>query len=277
MSDDDASSWESAAVSLSIGQPLSLLLKSETLVSNLSLYDIRGAPGVAADVKHINSAGEVNGYAADKLDEALQGVEVVVILAGVPRKMTRDDLFNTDASIVRDLATAVARNAPKAHILVISNPVNSTSTVSIVACTVEKAGTYDLARLLDPAQTPVTVVGGHSGVTIVPLLAQSSAGTAAKDGTGSATLSMAYAAAKFTNLLLRALKREAGIDTPTFVKSPLFAAQGIEFFSSAVELSPNGVKKIPDLGNITAQEQELVNAALPELKKNIENGFAFVQ
>ncbi|KIJ41547.1 hypothetical protein M422DRAFT_111993, partial [Sphaerobolus stellatus SS14] len=69
-----------------IGQPLSLLLKSETLVSNLSLYDIRGAPGVAADVKHINSAGEVNGYAADKLEEALQGVEVVVILAGVPRK-----------------------------------------------------------------------------------------------------------------------------------------------------------------------------------------------
>ncbi|KIJ26262.1 hypothetical protein M422DRAFT_272700, partial [Sphaerobolus stellatus SS14] len=81
----------------------------------------------------------------------------------------------------------------------------------------------------------------------------------------------------FTNLLLRALKGEAGIVTPTFVKSPLFASRGIEFFSSAVELGPNGVKKIHDLGNITAQEQELVNAALPKLKKNIEKGFAFVQ
>ncbi|KIJ22899.1 hypothetical protein M422DRAFT_39891 [Sphaerobolus stellatus SS14] len=192
--------------------------------------------------------------------------------------MTRDDLFNTNASIVRDLAAAIARNAPKAHILVISNLV--ISTVPIVARTLEKAGTYDPTRLFgittldvvrasrflssiagtDPAQTPVTVVGGHSGVTIVPLLSQSSAGTAveqgseawkafvhriqyrgdevvqAKDGAGSATLNMAYAAAKFTNLLLRTLKGEVGIVTPTFVKSPLFASHGIEFFSSAVEL-----------------------------------------
>lgn len=42
-----------------IGQPLSLLLKIDPLVTSLSLYDIRGAPGVAADVSHIDSAGEV--------------------------------------------------------------------------------------------------------------------------------------------------------------------------------------------------------------------------
>ncbi len=42
-----------------IGQPLSLLLKLNPLVSELSLYDIRGAPGVAADVSHIDSASEV--------------------------------------------------------------------------------------------------------------------------------------------------------------------------------------------------------------------------
>ncbi|KAG7085778.1 hypothetical protein E1B28_003319 [Marasmius oreades] len=69
-----------------IGQPLSLLLKNDPLVTSLSLYDIRGAPGVAADVSHVDSASEVNGYAADQLDQALEGVEVVVIPAGVPRK-----------------------------------------------------------------------------------------------------------------------------------------------------------------------------------------------
>ena len=42
-----------------IGQPLSLLLKSDPLVTSLSLYDIRGAPGVAADVNHIDAASDV--------------------------------------------------------------------------------------------------------------------------------------------------------------------------------------------------------------------------
>ena len=42
-----------------IGQPLSLLLKQNKLVTSLSLYDIRGAPGVAADVSHIDSPSVV--------------------------------------------------------------------------------------------------------------------------------------------------------------------------------------------------------------------------
>jgi malate dehydrogenase len=38
-----------------IGQPLALLMKLNPLVSSLSLYDIAGTVGVAADVSHINS------------------------------------------------------------------------------------------------------------------------------------------------------------------------------------------------------------------------------
>jgi malate dehydrogenase len=43
-------------------------------------------------------------------------MDIIIIPAGVPRKpgMTRDDLFNTNASIVRDLARAAAEVAPKA-------------------------------------------------------------------------------------------------------------------------------------------------------------------
>ncbi|TFK35858.1 malate dehydrogenase [Crucibulum laeve] len=301
-----------------IGQPLSLLLKSDPLVTSLSLYDIRGAPGVAADVSHVDTGSEVQGYAADQLDQALEGVKVVVIPAGVPRKpgMTRDDLFNTNASIVRDLAAAIARVSPEAHILVISNPVNST--VPIVAGTLEKAGVFNPKRLFgittldvvratrflagevdaSPSETPVTVIGGHSGATIVPLLSQSSFGkkvtgekyekivhriqyggdevVKAKDGAGSATLSMAYAGAKFTNSLLRGLNGEKGVVTPTFVRSPLYEDQGIDFFSSNVELGPNGVEKIHPVGNISAEEEKLLEACLPELKKNIEKGKAFV-
>ncbi|KAJ7597415.1 malate dehydrogenase [Mycena floridula] len=300
-----------------IGQPLSLLLRSNPLVSSLSLYDIRGAPGVAADVGHIDVKGEVNGYAADQLAEALDGVQVVVIPAGVPRKpgMTRDDLFNTNASIVRDLASAVAAHAPQAHLLIISNPVNST--VPIVAETLKAAGVFDPRRLFgvttldvvraakflsqvtgkSPAECAVTVVGGHSGPTIVPLLSQTGAGKGvtgevykelvrriqyggdevvkAKDGAGSATLSMAYAGAKFAGDLLRALNGEKGVITPTFVKSPLFESQGLEYFSSSVELGTEGVEKIHPIGELSAEEQELLDACLPELKKNIEKGKSF--
>jgi len=230
--------------------------------------------------------------------------------------MTRDDLFNTNASIVRDLAASVGRVAPEAHILVISNPVNST--VPIVAKTLEKAGVFDPRRLFgvtsldvvraarflgevsgnDPKNTVIPVIGGHSGPTIVPLLSHNAYGKSvsgetydklvyriqfggdevvkAKDGAGSATLSMAYAGAKFTHAILRGLNGEKDVITPTFVKSELFADQGVDFFSSNVELGKNGVEKIYPLGPLSPEEQKLLDACLPELKKNIEKGYAFV-
>ena len=45
----------------------------------------------------------------------------------------------------------------------------------------------------------------------------------AKDGAGSATLSMAWAAAKFTDAVLRAMNGESGVIIPTFVQSDLYA------------------------------------------------------
>lgn len=84
--------------------------------------------GVAADLSHINTNSTVTGYNPDAsgLRDCLEGSEIILIPAGVPRKpgMTRDDLFNTNASIVRDLAKAAAEAAPKAHVLVIANPVS---------------------------------------------------------------------------------------------------------------------------------------------------------
>ncbi|KAH8809131.1 lactate/malate dehydrogenase [Xylogone sp. PMI_703] len=300
-----------------IGQPLSLLLKLNNRVTELGLYDIRGGPGVAADISHINTKSTVKGYdpTPSGLSEALKGAEIVVIPAGVPRKpgMTRDDLFNTNASIVRDLAKACAENCPEANILVISNPVNST--VPIVREVFKAKGVYNPKRLFgvttldvvrasrfvseientDPADENITVVGGHSGVTIVPLFSQSKHGNLvgneallkrvqfggdevvqAKAGAGSATLSMAMAGARFTESLLKASQGVKGVVEPTFVDSPLYKDQGIDFFASKVELGPSGVEKIHPVGEVTAEEQKLLDAALVDLKKNIEKGVAFV-
>ncbi|ERT01202.1 malate dehydrogenase, NAD-dependent [Sporothrix schenckii ATCC 58251] len=300
-----------------IGQPLSLLLKLNPRVTELALYDIRGGPGVAADISHVNTKSTVKGYepTASGLSAALKGSEVVLIPAGVPRKpgMTRDDLFNTNASIVRDLAKAVAESAPNANVLVISNPVNST--VPIVKEVFKARGVYNPKRLFgvttldvvrasrfvseikgsDPKDENITVVGGHSGVTIVPLFSQSSHPelssnadlvkrvqfggdevVQAKDGAGSATLSMAMAGARMADSVLRASQGEKGVVEPTFVESPLYKDQGIEFFSSKVELGPEGVEKILPVGEVDSVEQGLLEACFTDLKKNIAKGVEFV-
>lgn len=299
---------------------MSLLMKLNPRVSELALYDIRGGPGVAADVSHINTKSTVKGYdpTPSGLRECLTGAEIILIPAGVPRKpgMTRDDLFNTNASIVRDLAKAAADAAPNANLLVISNPVNST--VPICAEVYKSKGVYNPKRLFgvttldvvrasrfvseikgtDPADENITVIGGHSGVTIVPLISQSGHSdikgdkldtlinriqfggdevVKAKDGAGSATLSMAMAGARFAESLLKAAQGEKGVIEPTFVDSPLFKSKGCEFFASKVELGPDGVQNIQDVGKLTAYEQKLLDACVTDLATNIKKGVEWVK
>lgn len=299
-----------------IGQPLSLLLKHSQLINELSLYDIVHTPGVAADLSHIETRCKVKGFVGpDQLRDSLKGADLVIIPAGVPRKpgMTRDDLFNTNASIVRDLAVACAEVCPKALIGIISNPVNST--VPIASEVLKKAGVYDPKRVfgvstldvvrantfiaelkgLDPSQVNCPVIGGHSGVTIIPLISQckpavtfdaaqlkalteriQEAGTEvvkAKAGAGSATLSMAYAGARFAFSVLRALKGEQGVIECSYVKSDVTEAT---YFATPVVIGPNGVEKNLGLGKLSSFEQDLLQKALPELKKNIQTGEDFV-
>ncbi|CAA2970105.1 malate dehydrogenase, glyoxysomal [Olea europaea subsp. europaea] len=176
-----------------IGQPLSLLMKMNPLVSVLHLYDVVNTPGVTADISHMDTGAVVKGFLGQQqLENALTGMDLIIIPAGVPRKpgMTRDDLFKINAGIVKILCEGIAKCCPNAIVNLISNPVNST--VPIAAEVFKKAGTYDPKKLLgvtmldvvrantfvaevlgvDPREVDVPVVGGHSGVTILPLLSQ---------------------------------------------------------------------------------------------------------
>jgi len=299
-----------------IGQPLALLIKHSPMVTELSLYDIVNTPGVAADLSHIETRCKVKGFVGpDQLKDSLRGVDVVLIPAGVPRKpgMTRDDLFNTNASIVRDLAAAAAEVCPKAFLAIISNPVNST--VPIASEVFRKAGVYDPKRIfgvstldvvrantfiaeakgLDPANVNCPVIGGHSGVTIMPLISQcqpkvdfpadklsaltlriQDAGTEvvkAKAGTGSATLSMAYAGARFAFSLIRAIKGEEGVIECSYIRSDVTDAK---YFATPLVLGRNGFEKNLGLGKLSDFEKGLLEKALPELKANIKKGEDFV-
>ncbi|KPI87655.1 mitochondrial malate dehydrogenase (mMDH) [Leptomonas seymouri] len=293
-----------------IGQPLSLLLKCSPLVKRLSLYDIRGAPGVAADLSHIPSPAEVTGYAAEELEEALKGAELVLIPASIPRKpgMTRADLFSANGSIVRDLAVAIGHHAPKAIIGVLSDPMNST--VPVVAETLRKIGVYDPARLfgvttmdvvrartfvaealgLSPYDVDVPVIGGHSSETIVPLLSHvpslsqeqveqlthriQLAGdevVKAKAGRGSATLSMAYAAAEWSFSMLKALRGDKGIVECCYVETDLQQPH-CRFFACPVELGLLGVERVLPLPELSAYEQQLLETCVPVLHEECGKG-----
>lgn len=271
-------------------------------------------PGVAADLSHIDTRAKVSGHQGDEqIGKALEGANVVVIPAGLPRKpgMTRDDLFVKNASIVQNLISACAKHCPAAHLLIISNPVNST--VPIAAETLKKAGVYNPNRLFgvttldivrantfvsesqgwNPEDVEVTVVGGHAGKTILPLLSQVKGANftteqiealthriqfggdevvQAKEGGGSATLSMAYAGARFADRLMRAISGEKGIAECAYVESSVTEAP---FFSSRVELGTEGVEKIHEVGPMSEFEKANFDEMIPTLKDQIKKGVEF--
>jgi len=103
----------------------------------------------------------------DQLGPALDGIDLVIIPAGVPRKpgMTRDDLFNINAGIVRTLIEGVAKHCPRAFINIISNPVNST--VPVAAEVLKLAGVYDPKRLF--GVTTLDVVRANTFVVRIHL------------------------------------------------------------------------------------------------------------
>ncbi|KAL2935191.1 Malate dehydrogenase chloroplastic [Bienertia sinuspersici] len=302
-----------------IGQPLSLLIKMSPLVSEINLYDIANVQEITADLSYCNTPAQVVGFTgSSELADSLKGVDVVVILAGVPPKpgMTWDDLFNTNASIVKSLIEAVADNCPEAFVHIITNPMNSM--VPLAAEVLRQKGVYDPKKLfgvttLDVVRAntfvarkknlrlidaDVPVVGGHAGITILPLLSKTrpsvsftneeveeltvriqNAGTEvveAKAGEGSATLSIAYAAARFVESSLRALDGDADVYECAYVESNLTE---LPFFASRVKLGKKGVEALihSDLQRLTAYEAKALEALMPELKASIDKGVAFVQ
>jgi malate dehydrogenase len=300
-----------------IGQPLALLLKHSPMISQLACYDLAPfTPGVAADLSHIETSCEVKGFKGkESLDECVANSTLVIIPAGMPRKpgMTRDDLFNTNAGIALDLADACARNCPNAIVAFITNPVNSTVPI---ACEVfKKHGAYnpnkifgvstlDVVRAntfvaekkgLDVTKTNIPVIGGHSGVTILPLLSQAvprtsfddeelvtltdriqNAGTEvvqAKAGAGSATLSMAYAGARFSFSILEALGGKKGVIECAYVASEVVPE--VSYFATPLLLGENGIERNMGMGQLSDFEKTKLEELIPELQKNIAKGEEF--
>merc|ERR1712070_795102 len=199
-------------------------------------------------------------------------------------------------------------------ILVISNPVNSTVPIAaevlkakgvynprklmgVTTLDVCRARTFvDNAKGLDVNSVNVPVVGGHAGTTIVPLLSQTEPSVTfsdeernalthriafggdevvkAKDGAGSATLSMGYTGAHFADRVMAGLAGESGVVECTFVESTISEAK---FFSSPCTLGTEGVETIHDIGSTNDYEKKLIADMMPDLVKQGEKGIAWAK
>ena len=125
-----------------------------------------------------------NGY-----DETVDS-DIVVITAGIARKpgMSRDDLMNTNAGIVKSVAEQVARTSPNAILIIVSNPLDVMCYVAMKASGFPRERVIGMAGVLDTARyraflaealdvsvrdIQAMVLGGH-GDTMVPLISYTS-------------------------------------------------------------------------------------------------------
>jgi malate dehydrogenase len=117
--------------------------------------------------------------------QVIAGSDVVLITAGLPRKpgMSRMDLIETNAKIVRSVAENVARHAPDAVVIVVSNPLDEMTALTQIATGFPKhrvlgqAGMLDTARFTNnvaeklglPVGRVSTLTLGSHGDTMVPV------------------------------------------------------------------------------------------------------------
>ena len=145
----------------------------------LDLNQSRPIEGFETTVVGVTATAEGEGY------EATAGSDVVVITAGLPRKpgMSRMDLLEVNAKIVRGVAENLARHSPNAVLVVVSNPLDEMTALTQLASQFPKnrvfgqAGVLDTARFTNNVATALNVpVGsvktltlGSHGDTMVPV------------------------------------------------------------------------------------------------------------
>ena len=176
------------------GSTTALRLAEYDIFESVVLTDIvEGKPeGIALDM---NQSRPIEGFETAVVGQtttadgdgydAIGGSDVVVITAGLPRKpgMSRMDLIEVNAKIVRGVAENVAKNAPNAVVIVVSNPLDEMTALTQLATGFPKNRVLGQAGMLDTARfsnfvaaqlkVPVgavrTLTLGSHGDTMVPV------------------------------------------------------------------------------------------------------------
>jgi malate dehydrogenase len=145
----------------------------------LDMNQSRPIEGFETKVVGVTTGTDGSGY------DQTAGSDIVVITAGLPRKpgMSRMDLIETNAKIVRSVAEQVAKHSPEAVIIVVSNPLDEMTALTSLATGFPKnqvmgqAGMLDTARFTNnvaeaagvPVKSVTTLTLGSHGDTMVPV------------------------------------------------------------------------------------------------------------
>jgi malate dehydrogenase len=125
--------------------------------------------------------GSTNDYAKTK------DSDVVVVTSGLPRKpgMTREELIGTNANIVKTVTQNILQHSPDAIIVVISNPMDTMTYLTLQSSGVAKNKIIGMGGILDsarfkcylsmalncsPNDLNAIVIGGHGDTTMIPLI-----------------------------------------------------------------------------------------------------------
>ncbi len=173
-----------------VGASVAEYIALKDLADEVVILDIKEgfAEGKAMD---LNQCATLNGFNSNIVGTTgdyakTAGSTVVVITSGIPRKpgMTREELIGTNAGIVKSVTANVLQHSPEAIIIVISNPMDTMTYLSVKTSGLPKnriigmGGTLDSARFkyrlaeamnCNPNDLQGTVIGGHGDTTMIPL------------------------------------------------------------------------------------------------------------
>jgi len=173
-----------------VGATCADVISYRSIASEVVLLDIKEgfAEGKAMDIMQCASTTGFNTRVSGSTNDFSKTAnsDVVVITSGVPRKpgMTREELIGINAGIVKSVAENVLQHSPKAIIVVVSNPMDTMTYLTLKATGVPKnriigmGGALDssrfkyyLSKALDRPSNDVQgmVIGGHGDTTMIPL------------------------------------------------------------------------------------------------------------
>ncbi len=171
-----------------VGESTAQILANEEHAHEVVLLDIREgvARGTALDIQESATLfGFDSRVTGDEDNSAMEGSDIVIITAGLPRKpgMSRSDVLDANLGIIRGLTEDIMRYAPQAKVIMVTNPVDILTYSVWKQTGWDRSRVFGLSGVLDAARMAsfialetgfsikditTMVLGGH-GDSMVPM------------------------------------------------------------------------------------------------------------